>query len=413
LKHESMRRIQICEYYHYTVLSPAYPCARNFIPDSGKLLHLRTPPITDTVRVDAGFVAGDEVSSHYDPMIAKLIVRGPTRQAALQKLHAALEQYEVAGPVTNIEFLKRMCVSADFVAGEVETGYIEKHREELFERKPIPTEVLAQAAIGLLQEESSRLSSGSSIGLTTQWMNGSPFHEREFHLVESSPDGKGESILTTIRIGELRTSGVETQYSIVVGDTTYEQVLSSGTPRQFVSYFPHTRLETTLIRDEDRLTIFQQGKQYRLQIAQPKWAEKALGIKDVTNSVLAPMPCKVLRVDVEEGDHVKKDQPLVVIESMKMETVIRSPHDGVIARIVHGKGVSVTQTMLNGHIADNFRIFARLALLWWSFRRRVSLSRAYGRVGPHTSASGALHALCNDIMQFQIFTGIHCRACAA
>ena len=68
--------------------------------------------------------------------------------------------------------------------------------------------------------------------------------------------------------------------------------------------------------------------------------EKALGMKDVANSVLAPMPCKVLRVEVQAGDEVEKDQPLVVIESMKMETVIRSPQKGKIARVVHQQGVS-------------------------------------------------------------------------
>lgn len=71
-----------------------------------------------------------------------------------------------------------------------------------------------------------------------------------------------------------------------------------------------------------------------------KWLEKALGIKDVTNSVIAPMPCKILRVDVAEGDEVVKDQSLVVIESMKMETVIRSPQKGVVRKVVHKKGVS-------------------------------------------------------------------------
>ena len=66
--------------------------------------------------------------------------------------------------------------------------------------------------------------------------------------------------------------------------------------------------------------------------------EKALGITETVNSVLAPMPCKVLSVEVQGGNTVKKDQVLVVIESMKMETVIRSPTDGVIKRVVHGKG---------------------------------------------------------------------------
>jgi 3-methylcrotonyl-CoA carboxylase alpha subunit len=106
------------------------------------------------------------------------------------------------------------------------------------------------------------------------------------------------------------------------------------------SFFPHTRLDTTVVRDEDTIIAFQRGSQYRLTVPRAGWMEKALGMKDVTNSVLAPMPCKVLRVEVQAGDIVEKDQALVVIESMKMETVIRSPQRGTIARIVHQSGVS-------------------------------------------------------------------------
>ncbi|PSN60054.1 hypothetical protein BS50DRAFT_626334 [Corynespora cassiicola Philippines] len=309
----------------------------NFIPDSGLLLHLRTPEATPTVRIDAGFVAGDEVSSHYDPMIAKLIVQGPTREAAIQKLRAALEEYEVAGPITNIEFLKKICVSPDFVAGSVETGYIQKHHEELFTPEPPAPEVYAQAALGLALQQiaSSRTDPFSGPPVTAAGF-GSPYQKREFNLVEIPADGKGDSTSTPVQVVQTAPS----QFDITVNGTTYPAVTSTFSPsaNNLTSFYPHTRLSTTFIRDGDRLTLFQQGRQYRLQLAMPKWAEKALGIKDVTNSVLAPMPCKVLRVEVKEGESVKKDQPLVVIESMKMETVIRSPHDGVIARVVHGKG---------------------------------------------------------------------------
>ncbi|KAJ4295047.1 hypothetical protein N0V90_007055 [Kalmusia sp. IMI 367209] len=309
----------------------------NFIPDSGLLIHLKTPTPTPTVRIDAGFVAGDEVSSHYDPMIAKLIVQGPTREAAIQKLRAALEGYEVAGPITNIEFLKKICVSPDFIAGDVETGYIQKHHDELFTPEPPAPEVYAQAALGLSLQEISRahtdLFSGppvTSIGYSSN------FQQRQVDLVEIPANGKGDSTSTPIKI--IQTA--PTKFDITVGDRTYSNVVSTFAPSNntLTTFFPHTRLSTTFIRDEDRITLFQQGKQYRLQLAVPKWAAKALGVKDLTNSVLAPMPCKVLRVDVKEGEEVKKDQPLVVIESMKMETVIRSPHDGVIAKVVHRAG---------------------------------------------------------------------------
>lgn len=304
-----------------------------FIPDSGKLLHLRTPQISDTVRIDAGFVEGDEVSSHYDPMIAKLIVQGENRTEALQKLRAALEEYDVAGPITNIEFLKKMCVSPAFVAGKVETGYIPKHRDELFAKKAIAPEIYAQAAIGLLLEERGAANE-SMIANNPRWMIGTQYQERAYNLTELPLDGKGEPISATVQVTEV----LPDTFNVKIGSTTYANVTTTGTAKSFTSFLPHTRLSTTLVRDEDRLVIFQQGSQYRLQLTTPKWAEKALGIRDVTNSVLAPMPCKVLRVDIKEGDHVNKDQALVVIESMKMETVIRAPHDGVIAKVVHGEG---------------------------------------------------------------------------
>lgn len=311
----------------------------NFIPDSGTLLHLRTPTPTSSVRIDSGFVAGDEVSSHYDPMISKLIVQGPTREAAIQKLRAALEEYEVAGPITNIEFIKRMCVSPDFVAGDVETGYIQKHHAELFTPQAPASEVYAQAALGLALQDlsSSRSDPFSSPPITSVGFgSGTGFQQRAFNLVEIPADGKGEAKATPVTIRQ----SAPGQFDVTVADTTYPNVTSTFSPTSntLTSFYPHTRLSTTFIRDEDRITLFQQGKQYRLQLAMPEWTKKALGVKDVTNSVLAPMPCKVLRVEVEEGQTVKKDQPLVVIESMKMETVIRSPVEGVVKRVVHGKG---------------------------------------------------------------------------
>ncbi|KAF2745461.1 hypothetical protein M011DRAFT_469518 [Sporormia fimetaria CBS 119925] len=308
----------------------------NFIPDSGRLLHLRIPKASETVRIDSGFVEGDEVSSHYDPMISKLIVQGPTRKAAIQKLRAACEEYEVAGPITNIDFIKRMCVSADFVAGNVETGYIQKHSEELFKREILAPEIYSQAALGLaLQEIQSARKDPFTAPPTTAAGFGAGYQQREFNLVEVPADGKGDVKPVSVKVRQT----APTKFDITVGDKEFKDVTSElDASTNLATFYPHTRINTSFIRDEDRITLFQRGKQYRLQLSMPKWAEKALGVKDVTNSVLAPMPCKVLRVEVAEGDVVKKDQPLVVIESMKMETIIRSPHDGVIAKVVHRKG---------------------------------------------------------------------------
>ena len=309
---------------------------QGFVPDSGNLIHVRTPKETENVRIDAGFVAGDEVSSHYDPMISKLIVRGADRTEALRNLVAALEQYEVAGPVTNIEFLKRVCKDHDFAVGNVETGYITKHKEALFEKLPIEDEVLAQVALSCFMGGSAASVSagpaGSTIGFSPS------YQQRLFSFTEATPPGEPEGAVFNAQVEQVG----EDVFNVSVNGKTFANVKSQKMPEPHAirSFFPHTRLETTVVRDEDTLNVFQRGRQYRLRIPRAKWMEKALGIKDVANSVLAPMPCKILRVEVEEGATVEKDQPLVVIESMKMETVIRAPHGGVISKIVHKQGVS-------------------------------------------------------------------------
>jgi len=283
--------------------------SQDFMPDSGKLLHLRTPQITDFVRIDAGFVQGDTVSSNYDGMIAKLIVSGPTRELAIQRMYGALQDYEVVGLSTNIEFLKKICQSPDFIQGNVETGYINKHHSELFAGEVVENEAFVQAALALLAREVTSSDGASQVGPHGEGAGSGYVSEREFHFGLLSGSGSAEVSVTVKQSSKnkfdvtVEGPGIHEAYSNVVSETDR----SSTT-----SFFPHSRVQTTVVPDGDNVTLFQRGKQIRLRLVQPLWYEKALGIKDVANSVLAPMPCKILRNEVNEGDHVEKDQPLVV-----------------------------------------------------------------------------------------------------
>lgn len=301
---------------------------------------MQLPPLSDTVRVDAGYVAGDEVSAHYDPMIAKLIVQGPTRTIAIERLHAALENYEVAGLVTNIEFLKKVCRNQAFTAGEVETGFITKQKDDLFAEVEFGQETYAQAALGSFLLEATASQSQQGLHTIPHFGFGPVQQKRTFKFSNTKADGTASAAETAVDV-ELLDTGL---FNVTIEGTTFPSVASSWDPtsRNLTSFFPHTRLETRIISDEGALTIFQQGKQYRLQHVTPKWVAVALGVKDSAHSVFAPMPCKVLRVEAKAGDVVKKDQVLVVIESMKMETTIRSPQDGVVSRVVHQEGVCNT-----------------------------------------------------------------------
>lgn len=322
---------------------------KGFIPDSGHLLHVNLPKESEDVRIDSGFIEGDEVSSHYDPMIAKLIVRAATRKEAVRKMAVALEEYEVAGPVTNIDFLKRVCKSQDFIEGEVETGYIEKHREELFTKQKVHEEVLVEAALASLLSTST----ASNLAAITQQLSSSWLatqkdpQPRTFHFQsaeeEAAPGSTPESHTVTIQQQSPGTFNV----TIPSSTDTYT-VRSNYNPinKTLTTYFPHTRHTSRVIiprgnpiSPSQPIHLFTPLGSFRLLPTPPSWLAKALGTTEKLNSVLSPMPCKILRVAVQPGDTVKKDQMLVVIESMKMETIVRAPTEGlVIKRVVHNEG---------------------------------------------------------------------------
>jgi len=330
---------------------------KGFIPDSGKLLHVRLPKESADVRIDSGFIEGDEVSSHYDPMIAKLIVRGETREDAVRQMAAALQDYEVAGPVTNIDFLKRVCRSPDFVEGKVETGYIEKHRAELFEQKTITDEALAEAAIAsFLHATGPKLSSndifGPDRGGSAAWLSMSADLQPRKYLFQSAEAESVPGQPAEVHQVELRQRNPGC-YSVMTSSHSSFEVSSSLDPSTstLTTYFPHTRhtsrvifpqsngLNTTAATTGSPIHLFTPQGSFRLVPATPAWLAKALGTTEKPNSVLSPMPAKILRVAVKPEDVVKKDQTLLVIESMKMETVIRSPGEGlVVKRVVHGEG---------------------------------------------------------------------------
>ncbi|KAI5867500.1 carbamoyl-phosphate synthase L chain, ATP binding domain-containing protein [Durotheca rogersii] len=315
---------------------------RGFLPDSGKLVHLRTPRVSEDIRIDAGFVEGDTVTEAYDGMIAKLIVRGQDRETAIRRMELALRDYEVVGLSTNIEFLKRLCRSPAFIAGDVETGFIEKWKEELFDPVVVNPEVFVQAALGVFTSHITKDAEphGESLGFGT---NSS---ERRFlfkSLDVLDPKG-GEEVEVSItqkgnNLFDARILRKDEKAQV------FENLVSSSAfaagKTGLTTFFPHTRIETTVIEDpnnDNKLTVFQTGAKTELSLISPAWYERALGLKELRASVAAPMPCKILKNEVKEGDRVTKGAPLVVIESMKMETVIRSPQDGVIKKLAHKEG---------------------------------------------------------------------------
>ncbi|TDZ74948.1 Methylcrotonoyl-CoA carboxylase subunit alpha [Colletotrichum trifolii] len=320
---------------------------KGFMPDSGKLIHLTTPTTNEDIRIDAGFVQGDTVSEAYDGMIAKLIVRGKDRETAIRRMELALRDYEVVGLSTNIEFLKRLCRSPAFVEGDVETGFIDKWREELFKPRPIQAEVFVQAALGSLSSELvAEGAHGGSLGFGEARTLG----ERKFAFkvldLYSEQEGEVVEVSVTQTAHQLFTARVSRKGQEM--PEVFENLVSktnsmNSSTTTLTSYFSSERVKSTVVQNvqneqDTKIVVFQHGIKTELSLLPPSWYEKALGLKEATASVVAPMPCKILKNEVAEGQTVKKGAPLVVIESMKMETVIRSPQDGVVKKLAHKEG---------------------------------------------------------------------------
>ena len=326
---------------------------KGFIPDSGNLLHVKLPYQSADVRIDSGFVQGDEVSSHYDPMIAKLIVRGHDRKDAVRKMAAALNEYEIAGPVTNIDFLKRICKSTDFIDGAVETGYIEKHRPELFAENTITDEALTEAALASFfstQQSSSTQPLSSTPSKSPSWLqSSSDFQPRTYNFqaadAESLPSKSPPTHSITI---QQKSPG---HFAVTTPSNETWKVSATYTPSTstLTTFFPHTRHTSRIIlpppsspttfTSNAPIHLFTPLGSFRLLPSPSAWLSKALGTTEKANSLLSPMPAKILKVHVKPGDLVNKDQILLVIESMKMETVIRAPGEGlVVKRVPHSEG---------------------------------------------------------------------------
>ncbi len=291
---------------------------KDFLPVTGKLAHLAFPAESEFVRVDAGIEEGGQITPWYDPMIAKLIVRGRDRGAALATLRRALAETEIAGVTTNVAFLGRIAASRAFTAAELDTGLIERNRAELFPpRVPVPGEMLAAAALAELAAEEQAAGDHARA-------SGDPYSP--WHQV----DGwrlNGES---------------HHDFTFVDGEERHTVRIS------FAADGPRLRLgnkelsssqKARTVRDGKDWHVFWNGLYRRLSLKEELQAPD----EDAAGSLAAPMPGKVIQVLVEAGAKVRKGEPLLILEAMKMEHTITAPADGVVKEIRFAAGEQVLE----------------------------------------------------------------------
>lgn len=258
-----------------------------FLPSTGPLDRLRFP---DGVRIDSGVEEGGDVTPFYDPMIAKIIVHADNRESAANALSNACAEVQVWPVKTNAAFLARAARHPDFVSGNVDTGFIERHGEDL-----IPT-----------GEPSERVLQAAAQAIVAPVSN-DPWSLLKGFRANAAPDHRVE---------------------VEIGGEPYLVSLDED--------------PVHLLQAND--IMFLDGEAWHFG---PRLADDAAGGAAAGDgAILAPMPGRVIAVAVEEGGTVSKGQRLVVLEAMKMEQAMLAPFDGTVAEMKAEEGAQVSEGTL-------------------------------------------------------------------
>ncbi|WP_034298240.1 acetyl/propionyl/methylcrotonyl-CoA carboxylase subunit alpha [Herbaspirillum sp. RV1423] len=315
---------------------------KGFLPSIGTLRYLHTPPAVHfrvaghaqspaAVRIDSGVREGDAISPFYDPMIAKLIVWGKDRDAALTNMATALAQYRIVGLASNIGFLQRLIAGQAFSTADLDTGLIERHHDALFPaQQAASTATLGLAAALLLSQETPRAPDARDPwAQTSGWrMNGTLLRTLTFS------DEAGVYTMTVEYRGSaqwiLHRDG--TQHSLRVDDHNHADLrIALG----------DATVAGNVVRDGDVFHVFHHGRHTVLEWDDPM--AHAGHSESEGGRLTAPMPGKIVAVLVEKGRSVAKGAPLLIMEAMKMEHTIAAPADGVIDELLYLVGDQVAE----------------------------------------------------------------------
>ncbi len=311
--------------------------SRDFLPSIGRLRHMRIPGESAHVRIDSGVRQGDEVSINYDPMIAKLIVWDTDRNAAIRRLRTALADFEVVGVTTNTGFLGNVVAHPAFSGGEIDTGFIERHRDGLIpESVPASDRILALAALDLMLTRSAEAENRAKASYdphspwhhTGGWrLNYDNYHYLHFfdeeQVVTVTAHYRPSGFLLDLPGGSMLVRGDRDQAGDLHADLA------------------GTRIKATVIRSGAAITVLDQGKSHQLVIHNPH----AVGEQDdaAAGRLTAPMPGKIVALMAEVGVRVERGTPLIIMEAMKMEHTISAPCDGSVAAFHYPVGAVVNE----------------------------------------------------------------------
>ena len=293
--------------------------SNDFLPTTGTLHTLITPEETNNVRIDTGVLQGDEVSPFYDPMIAKLVVWGEDRSAALRRLAKALREYRINGVTTNLSFLYDLATNEAFQNAELDTGFIEKHHAELFKQDGSSvTDNLVFAAVYL------HLSSQNE-SCDDPWSSANAWKMNQANIVSQELEINDTPYLVELELCEHQFG----QHGFVVC-INEDRLVASATLRgeQLTLTLDGHKRTATVSKDDMGLVIFTDRGASHVNVVEPDLGEDQAGSAE--NAFIAPMNGTVIELMVEPGATVQAGQAVLVLEAMKMQHTMHAPDHGVV-----------------------------------------------------------------------------------
>ncbi|MFL6635476.1 MAG: acetyl/propionyl/methylcrotonyl-CoA carboxylase subunit alpha [Massilia sp.] len=318
---------------------------KGFLPSIGTLLCMDTPAHVAFelggvgadpagVRIDSGVRAGDAISPFYDPMIAKLIVWGADRAQALARMAQALSEFHIVGLATNIAFLKRLVEGDAFAHADLDTGLIERNSATLFPPAgPAPLPALALAAVALVAAETSTGGNPADPWTSTHgWrMNGTYRRRLAF--------GDEYAATTQAKVYAIDMAYHAHGWTLEADGAAHPVALVSQHDGRTAIRLDGQAIQGTVRRDGETLHVFTGGLHHVLAWNDP--LAHAGEHETADGRLTAPMPGKVVAVIASNGQLVKKGEPLVIMEAMKMEHTIAAPSDGLVEEVLYQVGDQV------------------------------------------------------------------------
>eukprot|EP00471_Norrisiella_sphaerica_P005556 CAMPEP_0184489218 /NCGR_PEP_ID=MMETSP0113_2-20130426/14822_1 /TAXON_ID=91329 /ORGANISM="Norrisiella sphaerica, Strain BC52" /LENGTH=693 /DNA_ID=CAMNT_0026872515 /DNA_START=83 /DNA_END=2165 /DNA_ORIENTATION=- len=315
-----------------------------FLPAVGRLKHVRYPQTDGTLRVETGIKTGDEVSMFYDPMIAKLVVWGNTRKAALDKCDQALENFQIIGTPTNISFLRRCLNHPEFINGSVETNFIEQYLSDLFPEKgegltPNERTAACMAAHRLLEEmeRKAEAKAKESADARSPWF--SRQHERlimpSSFSIEFNLQNSGEAAPTPVEVTVTDLGDGKLRMRVGEGEEEVEVHRISQSDGLDLIKVGEVACKGNVVPNGSELHVFAFGERFCFDLPQASFLNSEMEAGD---GCLSPMSGKIVKLLASPGQEFSKGEQLLIVEAMKMEHVVKAPRDGTVKEVMCAEG---------------------------------------------------------------------------